>query len=212
MRCSKAVTAATRGSILRTLLILAAIVPTWQATGEGFFHAAEPEVMAASARFDRAANLPYPSAPIDFVATAYCDLGITKSGVPVEVGLVAADPGYLPLGSWIYIVNPSQRGIYQVMDTGRLIRGKRIDIYLPAWDEAIQFGRQKIQVIVLKYGTGLLEPPQPLFGSDRMTKTAHVQVSGDDSLVGWEPGWSLLNALKSLAIWENSSVRDVSNR
>ncbi len=140
------------GSTFRTLAILAALVPVWHSAGVGFFHGGEGEVMAASGRFDRASTLPYPSVPIEFEATAYCESGITRSGVPVEYGLVAADPTILPIGSWIQIDNPSQKGIYQVMDTGRLIKGKRIDIYLPTWHEAMEFGRQPVQVTVLKYG------------------------------------------------------------
>jgi 3D (Asp-Asp-Asp) domain-containing protein len=151
------VTVSRRGSTFRTLVILGTLVPAWHSAGVGFFHGAEEEVLAASGRFEPSSMLPYPSVPIEFVATAYCESGITKSGVPVEYGLVAADPTVLPLGSWIHIENPSQRGIYQVMDTGRLIKGKRIDIYLPTWNRATQFGRQRIQVTVLKYGRSRLD-------------------------------------------------------
>lgn len=90
--------------------------------------------------------------PIEFQATAYCDSGITKSGVHTSAGLVAADPRVLPLGSVIHVEGPDYPGIYQVMDTGRLVKGKIIDIFLPTWDSAIEFGRQNVTVTVLRYG------------------------------------------------------------
>jgi 3D (Asp-Asp-Asp) domain-containing protein len=117
------------------------------------------EVMAVTAHFSRSAMLPYPSAPMAFQATAYCESGITKSGVRTRPGLVAADPAVLPLGSWIHVEGPAEhQGLYQVMDTGRLIKGKIIDIYLPSLEQAVRFGRQKIRVTVLKYGPARRKP------------------------------------------------------
>jgi 3D (Asp-Asp-Asp) domain-containing protein len=90
--------------------------------------------------------------PIEFQATAYCDSGITKSGVHTSAGLVAADPRVLPLGSVIHVESPDYPGIYQVMDTGRLVKGNIIDIFLPSLESAVEFGRQKVRVTVLRYG------------------------------------------------------------
>ena len=90
--------------------------------------------------------------PIEFQATAYCDSGITKSGVRTSAGLVAADPKVLPLGSVIQMEGPDYPGIYQVMDTGRLVKGKIIDVFLPSLESAVEFGRQKVRVTVLRYG------------------------------------------------------------
>jgi len=87
-----------------------------------------------------------------FVATAYCDYGVTKSGAMTEIGLVAADPSVLPLGSIIHVEAPRYGGIYQVMDTGSAVKGKIIDIYIPSLQEAVEFGRQPVQVTVLHYG------------------------------------------------------------
>jgi 3D (Asp-Asp-Asp) domain-containing protein len=107
---------------------------------------------------------------MDFEATAYCDWGITKSGVPVEFGIVAADPAVIPLGSWIQVeCPPEHRGLYQVMDTGRLIKGKIIDIYLPTLEEAIQFGRQRVQMTVVTYGAAKRKPGLSCkFGFDQL--------------------------------------------
>ena len=52
------------------------------------------------------ANRFAPKAPEEFQATAYCVTGITKSGVPVAPGHVAADPRVIPLGSMIYVDSP----------------------------------------------------------------------------------------------------------
>lgn len=90
----------------------------------------------------------------NFQATAYCITGITKSGVPVAPGHVAADPRIIPLGSLIYVEGALMSGIYHVTDTGRLIKGMIIDIFIPSYKESIEFGRRKVKVKVLRYGYG----------------------------------------------------------
>jgi 3D (Asp-Asp-Asp) domain-containing protein len=88
----------------------------------------------------------------DFQATAYCDAGITKSGVMVAPGHVAADPKVIPLGSMIYVDSPLMGGIYQVLDTGNLVKGKIIDIFIPSYEHCVDFGRRMVKVKVLRYG------------------------------------------------------------
>jgi 3D (Asp-Asp-Asp) domain-containing protein len=95
-------------------------------------------------------HIKFPS--FEFLATAYSHDGITKSGLPVMTGLIAADPSILPLGSLVRVDSTSYRGLYQVMDTGRLIKGKRIDIFMPDIDSALVFGAQKVNLTVLRYG------------------------------------------------------------
>ena len=90
----------------------------------------------------------------NFKATAYCITGITRSGVPVSPGHVAADPKIIPLGSMIYVESHLMSGIYQVTDTGRLIKGKIIDIFMPSYKRSIEFGRRNVKVKVLRYGYG----------------------------------------------------------
>jgi 3D (Asp-Asp-Asp) domain-containing protein len=89
---------------------------------------------------------------MEFEATAYCDDGVTKSGVPVAPGIVAADPKVLPLGSLIRLETTEYRGIYQVLDIGGLVKGRIIDIYMPDLDEALAFGRRRVKIVVLRYG------------------------------------------------------------
>jgi 3D (Asp-Asp-Asp) domain-containing protein len=88
----------------------------------------------------------------DFEATAYCVTGITKSGAKVAPGHVAADPKIIPLGSMIYVDSPLMGGIYQVLDTGDLIKGKIIDIFIPSYKDCVEFGRRGVKVQVLRYG------------------------------------------------------------
>lgn len=85
-------------------------------------------------------------------ATAYCDLGITKSGVAVTKGIVAADPRLFPLGTVMEVRAGRYSGIYTVMDTGGAVKGRIIDIFIPDYDEAVQFGRRKVSVRVLRHG------------------------------------------------------------
>lgn len=87
-----------------------------------------------------------------FEATAYCDFGITHSGLLARRGMVAADPQILPIGSVIQIEAGNYSGIYTVMDTGGVVKGHLIDIYMPDHEEAIQFGRQQIKIHVLRRG------------------------------------------------------------
>ena len=95
----------------------------------------------------------------EFNATAYCITGITKSGVKVAPGHVAADPEVIPLGSMIYVDSPLMGGIYQVLDTGELIKGKIIDIFIPSYERCREFGRRIVKVTVLRSGF-LNDPPE----------------------------------------------------
>ena len=88
----------------------------------------------------------------EFEATAYCIDGISKSGSRIAPGHVAADPKVIPLGSMIYVDSPSMGGIYQVRDTGALIKGKIIDIFIPSYEKCKEFGRRAVKVQVLRYG------------------------------------------------------------
>jgi len=89
-----------------------------------------------------------------FVATAYCKGTTTASGVRVRSGIVAADPEILPLGSIIQIDGLSERhnGVYTVLDTGPLVRGRRLDLYMWSCYEALAVGRRSVMVTVLRRG------------------------------------------------------------
>ena len=89
--------------------------------------------------------------PSNYVATAYSLRGRTASGRMVSRGLIAADPRVLPLGSRVRLEHPGYTGEYLVADTGGMIRGKRIDIWIPSSREAMRFGRRTVKLTVLSY-------------------------------------------------------------
>jgi 3D (Asp-Asp-Asp) domain-containing protein len=88
-----------------------------------------------------------------YVATAYSLRGRTASGRMVSRGLIAADPRVLPLGSRVKLEVAGYHGEYLVADTGGMIKGKRIDIWTPSSREAMRFGRRRVKLTVLSYGT-----------------------------------------------------------
>jgi 3D (Asp-Asp-Asp) domain-containing protein len=96
-----------------------------------------------------------------FHATAYSLTGITTAGVPAGPGYVAADPEVIPLGSVIYVESPRLKGVFQVMDTGELIKGKIIDIFMPSYEACVDFGRRMVNVKVLRYGFSKIPQEQP---------------------------------------------------
>jgi 3D (Asp-Asp-Asp) domain-containing protein len=89
-----------------------------------------------------------------FTATAYCKGQTTSSGVGPRSGVAAADASLLPVGSVIQVlaVELPYSGVYTVMDTGPTIRGRNIDIYMWSCTEALRFGRQPVDVVVLRLG------------------------------------------------------------
>ena len=96
----------------------------------------------------------YESAGI-FSLTAYCPCmeccgktdGITASGTKATAGrTVAADTAVLPFGTEIYIGGKK----YTVEDRGVAINGKELDIFFESHAEALQFGRQDIEVFVCR--------------------------------------------------------------
>jgi 3D (Asp-Asp-Asp) domain-containing protein len=67
---------------------------------------------------------------------------------------VAADPALFPLGSLISVTGAGPySGTYVVTDTGSKIVGRRIDIYIPNEASAKQFGKKRVHVRVLHWGT-----------------------------------------------------------
>jgi 3D (Asp-Asp-Asp) domain-containing protein len=88
-----------------------------------------------------------------FEATAYCYGHITKTGTkPVEGRTIAVDPKVIPLGSQVYVsceTWPAVNGTYVAEDTGRLIKGEIIDIYMADRDQCLRFGRRPVEVKVL---------------------------------------------------------------
>jgi 3D (Asp-Asp-Asp) domain-containing protein len=86
---------------------------------------------------------------VDFHATAYCLKGRTASGINTRSGVIAADPRVLPLGTVVHLRAGRYTGTYTVMDTGGLIKGRRVDVYVPTYKEAVEFGRRQVKIKVI---------------------------------------------------------------
>jgi len=103
----------------------------------------------------------------DFHATAYCLKGRTASGAYVKKGIIAADPKVLPLGTVVHIKAGKYTGTYTVADTGSRIRGKKVDIYVPTYKEAVSFGKQKVKIKVVNH------PPRKAKTTKKSTAAKH---------------------------------------
>jgi len=81
--------------------------------------------------------------------------GRTATGLPAGYGLVAVDPRMIPLGTVLYIEG---YGMAIAADTGRAIRGHKIDLCFATRQQAFQFGRRKVRVHILRAAP---PPPKP---------------------------------------------------
>lgn len=79
--------------------------------------------------------------PLPVGVTMYCLQGTTRRGRYVRAGIVAADPRFFPLAKYIELyVGRSYLGRFLVDDTGKKIRGARIDVWTRDCREARRFG------------------------------------------------------------------------
>jgi 3D (Asp-Asp-Asp) domain-containing protein len=109
-------------------------------------------ILSSQASADRAA--PRRATVLEMEVTAYCSQGQTASGVQTRRGVVAADPRVLPLGSRVRVDGlgrPHDR-VYDVEDTGREIKGRELDVFMPDCQAAKVFGRQMALVRILRRG------------------------------------------------------------
>jgi|WetSurMetagenome_2_1015567.scaffolds.fasta_scaffold44597_3 osmotically-inducible protein OsmY len=151
-----------------------------------------------------------------FTATAYCDRGITKSGVPARQGVAAADPDVLPVGSVIRVSlgQSGHQGIYTVMDTGGKIVGRRIDLYIGNCDEARLFGLRRAVVRVLRLGwnPGASAPPLDAVrtGANGLHDAAFVEAVARDAAADDLSDGAITAKVKSrLALDDSIRSRDI---
>jgi 3D (Asp-Asp-Asp) domain-containing protein len=71
----------------------------------------------------------------------------TAMGTRVGYGTVAVDPRVIPLGTRLYVEG---YGYAVARDTGRLIKGRRIDLGFGSTSEARRVGRRPVRVLVLR--------------------------------------------------------------
>ena len=91
--------------------------------------------------------------PEHVVATAYCGCplccgkwsdGLTASGAPAEQGItLATDWKVFPKGLCLSF---PKLGARKVQDTGRLIKGNKVDVYFDDHEEAKSFGVKVLEV------------------------------------------------------------------
>ncbi len=107
-----------------------------------------------AAQTEQVEPVPVAGSRLRFTATAYCKGTTTASGVRVRSGIAAADPAILPLGSVVNITteDPKYQGVYTIMDTGPAVQRRVVDLYMWSCYEAVDFGRQQIELTVLRLG------------------------------------------------------------
>ena len=77
---------------------------------------------------------------------------LTYTGTTVRLGTVAVDPRCIPYGTRMFIVSDDGCYIYGLSvaeDCGGAIKGNRIDLYFPTYEECIQFGRRTCTIYFL---------------------------------------------------------------
>jgi 3D (Asp-Asp-Asp) domain-containing protein len=93
--------------------------------------------------------------PVPVQMTAYClTKTTTRRGRYVRAGIVAADPKLFPLSRYVELYDGRRYlGRFLIDDTGRLIKGNIIDVWMPTCREAKIFGRRN--------GIAVLVPREP---------------------------------------------------
>jgi 3D (Asp-Asp-Asp) domain-containing protein len=93
--------------------------------------------------------------PVPIQMTAYClTRTTTRRGRYVRAGIVAADPRLFPLSRYVELYEGRRYlGRFLIDDTGRLIKGNIIDIWVPTCREAKIWGRRR--------GVAVLVPREP---------------------------------------------------
>lgn len=91
----------------------------------------------------------------EFEATAYTTprdgrggwTGKTATGTTPKIGVVAVDPNVIPLGTKLYV---DGYGECVAEDTGGVIKGKKIDLFMQDRGTCLDFGRRKVIVHKIK--------------------------------------------------------------
>ena len=109
----------------------------------------EPEPvrpMVATSRGATAYKAIYEMEATAYLPTDGDGLGITATGIRATHGVVAVDPRVIPLGSKVYVPG---YGFAIAADTGGAIKGRKIDLCMESYGDAMQFGRRTVTVYLL---------------------------------------------------------------
>ena len=102
---------------------------------------------------------PYPDAIEKHIeATAYCYGTTTCTGKKIREGYAAMSKRYLGMTAIVYEADENGQaldyiGTYEIEDTGgdeRIKNGNCIDIYIPDYDKAVEFGRKQVVVYLIE--------------------------------------------------------------
>lgn len=94
--------------------------------------------------------------PLPVGITMYCLQGTTRRGRYVRNGIIAADPRFFPLAQYVELyAGRKYLGRFLVDDTGKRIKGARIDVWTSSCREARRFGIQRGTAVLVR------QEPQP---------------------------------------------------
>lgn len=82
-------------------------------------------------------------------STAYCYGETTCTGKRVREGYAAMAKKYVGMTALVYTTDMELVGIYEIEDTGgdeRIKKGECIDIYMPSYDDCMEYGRRNVIV------------------------------------------------------------------
>ena len=88
---------------------------------------------------------PEPGRQVTVSATKYCLTGTTATGLPVQYGVIATDPAYIPLGTRLFVPGYGE-GV--AADTGGAVTGWTIDLWVSSCAEADAYGRQNVTITI----------------------------------------------------------------
>lgn len=81
------------------------------------------------------------------VSTGIWSDGYTYTGLVARHGIIATDPSVIPLGTELYVPG---YGVGVAADIGGAIKGNIIDLFFESIEEALEWGRQNVEVYILK--------------------------------------------------------------
>ena len=159
---ARPITAASYATAFNKPLAIPAVLPTAPVTIPTAIPAASLELLHdAPAATVNVAPAARHYRTIRMEVTAYCPCpkccgenaqGITASGHDVSYNnshFVAADTEVLPFGTKLVI--PGYTGApVEVIDRGGAIKGNKLDVFFPTHEEALQWGRQFLDVTVVE--------------------------------------------------------------
>ena len=121
----------------------AAAISALQRQAQAVEARAQQLAAATAARDNRGGPGPVAGRTLTVVATGYSLGGRTATGAPVGWGVVAVDPGVIPLGTRMSIPG---YGDGVASDTGSAVQGGTIDLWFPTAAQAAGWGRRTVTI------------------------------------------------------------------